>query len=74
MNREQLDLQIINAISRTIGSTLELEETFDSTMSILAERLKMKRGTLVLCNGAEMTIVAAHGLDGKDTCLRRERC
>lgn len=66
MNREQLDLQIINAISRKIGSTLELEETFDSTMSILAERLKMKRGTLVLCNGADMKIVAGHGLDAEE--------
>ncbi|NQT21111.1 MAG: sigma 54-interacting transcriptional regulator [Planctomycetes bacterium] len=66
MNREQLDLQIINAISRKIGSTLELEEIFDSTMSILAERLKMKRGTLVLCNGPEMKIVAAHGLDDEE--------
>ena len=62
MSREQLDLNILNAISRKIGSTLELADIFDTTMAILAERLGTKRGTLVLVEGSEMRIVAAHGL------------
>jgi len=62
MNREQLDLDILNAISRKIGSTLDLADVFNATMAILAQRLHMKRGTLVLVDGPEMRIVAGHGL------------
>ena len=62
MNREHLDLEILNAISRKIGSTLDLNGIFSETMAILADRLNMKRGTLVLVEGPEMRIVAAHGL------------
>ena len=62
MNREQLDLSILNEISQTIGSSLELHEVFNSVMAVLGDRLNTRRGTLVLVEGDEMKIVAAHGL------------
>jgi len=62
MPREQLDLEILNAVSLKIGSTLELDDVFSTIMAVLADRLDMRRGTLVLAEGTEMHIVAAHGL------------
>ena len=62
MKRELLDLEILNAIGRKIGSTLELDEIFSATMAILASKLGMKRGRLVLIEGEQMRIAAAHGL------------
>jgi len=66
MNREQLDLDVLNAVSLKIGSTLELDDVFNTIMAILADRLGMRRGTLVLAEGSGMRIVAAHGLTSEE--------
>jgi len=66
MSREQLYLDILNEISKTFGSSLDLNEVFESAMAILAERLNTRRGSLVLVEGDEMRIVAAHGLTDEE--------
>ena len=53
MERAELELSLLNEISRVLGSTLDLHAVFDQTMRVLAERLGMERGSLVLLD--EMT-------------------
>ena len=48
MERAELELSLLNEISRALGSTLDLHSVFDQTMRVLAERLGMERGSLVL--------------------------
>ena len=48
MERAELELSLLNEISRVLGSTLDLHSVFDQTMRVLAERLGMERGSLVL--------------------------
>jgi Nif-specific regulatory protein len=48
MERAELELSLLNEISRVLGSTLDLHNVFDQTMRVLAERLGMERGSLVL--------------------------
>ena len=48
MERAELELSLLNEISRVLGSTLDLHAVFDQTMRVLAERLGMERGSLVL--------------------------
>lgn len=48
MERAELELSLLNEISRVLGSTLDLHRVFDQTMRVLAERLGMERGSLVL--------------------------
>ncbi|MGN6367579.1 MAG: sigma 54-interacting transcriptional regulator [Phycisphaerae bacterium] len=48
MERAELELSLLNEISRVLGSTLDLHNVFDQTMRVLADRLGMERGSLVL--------------------------
>jgi Nif-specific regulatory protein len=48
MERAELELSLLNEISRALGSTLDLHAVFDQTMRVLAEKLGMERGSLVL--------------------------
>jgi Nif-specific regulatory protein len=48
MERAELELSLLNEISHVLGSTLDLHNVFDQTMRVLAERLGMERGSLVL--------------------------
>ncbi len=48
MERAELELSLLNEISRVLGSTLDLHSVFDQTMRVLAVRLGMERGSLVL--------------------------
>ncbi len=48
MERAELELSLLNEISRVLGSTLDLHAVFDQTMRTLADRLGMERGALVL--------------------------
>ncbi len=48
MERAELELSLLNEISRVLGSTLDLHAVFDQTMRVLADRLGMERGALVL--------------------------
>ena len=48
MERAELELSLLNEISRVLGSTLDLHSVFDQTMRVLADRLGMERGSLVL--------------------------
>jgi len=48
MERAELELSLLNEISRVSGSTLDLHSVFDQIMRVLADRLGMERGSLVL--------------------------
>jgi Nif-specific regulatory protein len=48
MERAELELSLLREISRVLGSTLDLHAVFDQTMRVLADRLGMERGSLVL--------------------------
>jgi len=66
--REELEMGLLRQISLALGSSLHLQEVFESIMQILARGLDMKRGTLVLEDHATGTlrIAAAHGLSEKE--------
>ena len=68
MERAELELTILDEISRVLGSTLDLRRIFDEIMNILAARLKMRRGTLVLMDETikRLNIEAAHGLTDEE--------
>ncbi len=59
-----IEVEVLTDISRILGSTLELREVFDGIMRVLAARLGIERGRLVLVDEAreELRIVAAFGL------------
>jgi Nif-specific regulatory protein len=48
MERAELELSLLREISRILGSTLDLHAVFDQTMRVLADRLGMERGSLIL--------------------------
>jgi len=48
MERAELELSLLNEIGRVLGSTLDLHAVFDQTMRVLADRLGMERGSLIL--------------------------
>jgi Nif-specific regulatory protein len=48
MERAELELSLLNEISRALGSTLDLHAVFEQTMRVLAQKLGMERGSLVL--------------------------
>jgi Nif-specific regulatory protein len=68
MERAELELTILDEISRVLGSTLDLRRIFDEIMNILAARLEMRRGTLVLMDDSarRLNIEAAHGLTDEE--------
>jgi len=75
MTREELELTILTEVSRTLGSTLNLKDVFSEIMTTLANRLEMKRGTLVLLDSGTglLSIEAAHGLTAEETKRGRYR-
>ncbi len=64
MERAELELSLLNEISRVLGSTLDLHNVFDQTMRVLADRLGMERGSMVLLDEAtgKLRIETAIGL------------
>ena len=66
--REQLEMELLQEISRALGSSLDLQHVFAKIMAILAGGLKMRRGTLVLEDPLNKTlrIAAAHGLSDEE--------
>lgn len=61
---QSTEVEVLTRISHILGSTLDLRTIFDSIMRVLAERLGIERGRLVLVDEAreELRIVAAYGL------------
>ncbi len=64
MDRAELELTVLREISRVLSSGLDLHAVFDQTMRVLAERLGMERGSMVLLDEAtgKLRIEAALGL------------
>ncbi len=48
MERAELELSLLNEVGRVLGSTLDLHAVFDQTMRVLAARLGMERGSMVV--------------------------
>ena len=68
MNRAELEISVLQEISRIVGSTLVLSEVFDAVMRLLAERMNMERGTLVLMDeqAGKLRIAGALGLTSEE--------
>ena len=68
MERAELELTLLTDISRVLGSTLELHKVFDQIMRVLAERLGMERGSMVLLDDAtgKIRTEAALGLTAEE--------
>ncbi len=68
ISREELEMSVLKETSIAVGEALEINRVFEDTMDILARRLHMRRGTLVIhdeCSD-ELRIAAAHGLSGAE--------
>ena len=52
MERAELELTLLNEISRVLASTLDLHRVFDQIMRVLADRLGMERGSMVILDDA----------------------
>ena len=61
MERAELELSLLNEISRVLGSTLDLHSVFDQTMRVLADRLGMERGSMILMDDATGKLRGAGG-------------
>ncbi len=68
MDREELELTILTELGRVLSSGLDLHTIFDQTMRVLAERLGMERGSMVLFDEAtgKLQIEAALGLTAEE--------
>ncbi len=68
MDREELELTILTELGRVLSSGLDLHSIFDQTMRVLAERLGMERGSMVLFDEAtgKLQIEAALGLTAEE--------
>ncbi|EQD41950.1 transcriptional regulator, NifA subfamily, Fis Family, partial [mine drainage metagenome] len=64
MGRAELELTILTEIGRVLSSGLDLHAVFDQTMRVLADRLGMERGSMVLLDSTtgKLRIEAALGL------------
>ncbi|QJA05780.1 GAF domain-containing protein [Thermosulfurimonas marina] len=65
MSQQSLEeITTLYEIASTLASTLELREALERTLSVLAERFKLKRGTITIFNPrtGEIQIEVAHGL------------
>ena len=68
MDRAELELTILTEIGRVLSSGLDLHAVFDQTMRVLADRLGMERGSMVLLDSAtgKLQIEAALGLTANE--------
>ncbi|MEI7767167.1 MAG: sigma 54-interacting transcriptional regulator [Phycisphaerae bacterium] len=68
MERAELELQLLSEISKFLGSTLQLHSVFDQIMRVLAERLGILRGSMVLLDEPSGRLVteAALGLSPEE--------
>ncbi len=68
MERAELELSLLNEISRVLGSTLDLQAVFEQIMRVLADRLGMERGAMVLFDEAtgKLRTEAAIGLTAEE--------
>ncbi len=64
MDRAELELATLEEIGRVLSTGLNLHAAFDQTMRVLAERLGMERGSMVILDEAagKLRIEAAIGL------------
>jgi Nif-specific regulatory protein len=59
---QTVELTALYEISKLLGSSLNLKANLRGVMGVLSEYLDMKRGTVALRNGSEVSILAAYGM------------
>ncbi len=57
-----VEITALYEISKLLGSSLNLKANFRGVMGVLSEYLDMKRGTVALRSGSEVSILAAYGM------------
>jgi Nif-specific regulatory protein len=66
-----VEISALYEISKLLGSSLNLKSNFRGVMGVLSEYLDMKRGTVALRRGSEVSILAAYGMSEEE--VRRGR-
>ena len=66
-----VEISALYEISKLLGSSLNLKANFRGVMGVLSEYLDMKRGTVALRRGSEVSILAAYGMSEEE--VRRGR-
>ena len=61
-----IEISALYEISRLLGSSLNLKSNLRGVMRILSEYLDMKRGTVAIKKGGEVSIMAAHGMSEEE--------
>ena len=67
------EMSALYEISKLLGSSLNLKLNLRGVMRTLSEYLDMKRGTVALRSGNEVSIVVAHGMSEEETRRGRYR-
>jgi len=68
---QTVEITALYEISKLLGSSLNLKANLRRVMGVLSEYLDMKRGTVALRNGSEVSILAAYGMTEEE--VRRGR-
>ena len=68
---QTVEITALYEISKLLGSSLNLKANLRRVMGVLSEYLDMKRGTVALRNGSEVSILAAYGMTEEE--IRRGR-
>jgi Nif-specific regulatory protein len=61
-----VEITALYEISKLLGSSLNLRANLRGVMGVLSEYLDMKRGTVALRSGSEVSIIAAYGMTGEE--------
>jgi Nif-specific regulatory protein len=64
--RKTVEITALYEISKLLGSSLNLRSNFRGVMRVLSEYLDMKRGTVALRSGREVSIIAAFGMTAEE--------
>jgi Nif-specific regulatory protein len=65
-HNEKLEMTALYEISKILGSSLNLKANLRGVMKVLSEYLDMKRGTVALRSGDEVSIVVAYGMSEEE--------
>ena len=63
---EKYEMIALYEISKILGSSLNLKANLKGAMRVLSGYLDMKRGTVALRSGDEVSIVVAHGMSEEE--------
>jgi Nif-specific regulatory protein len=66
MNRNNMEISALYEISRLLGSSLNIKTNIRAVMGALSEYLDMRRGSVAIRKGDDISIIAAFGMTAEE--------